>query len=125
MPSPTPIGKTTHLYDLKNKKAIVLVFLSFDCPISTSYSQPLADMANDLSKQGVAFVGLTVNQDETPAEVAKHAKEFSLPFLVVLDKKFAAADAAGRPAYAGGVRPRRRLRAALPGPDRRLLLRPP
>ena len=26
-------GKTTHLYDLKDKKAIVLVFLSFECPV--------------------------------------------------------------------------------------------
>src|SRR5437773_10387385 len=69
-------GKALSLYDLKDKKAIVLVFLSFDCPVSQSYSQPLADMAKAFDKLGVAFLGLTVNQDETLADVAKHAKEF-------------------------------------------------
>ena len=29
-------GKALSLYDLKDKKAIVLVFLSFDCPVSQS-----------------------------------------------------------------------------------------
>src|SRR5262249_26122550 len=86
-------GKTLSLHDLKGKKAIVLVFLSFDCPISRSYAQPLADMAKEFAANGVAFIGLTVNQDETPAEVAKHAKEFNLTFPVVLDRKLAAADA--------------------------------
>jgi peroxiredoxin len=86
-------GKTTHLYDYKGKKAVVLVFLSFDCPVSNSYTQVLAQMAADFAKQGMAFVGLTVNQDETPAVVAKHVQEWKLPFPVFLDKNFAAADA--------------------------------
>jgi peroxiredoxin len=86
-------GKTFALHDFKGKKAVVLVFLSFDCPVSTSYSQPLADIAGEYQKQGCAFVGLTTNQDETAAEVAKHAKEFNVAFPVILDRKFAAADA--------------------------------
>ncbi len=86
-------GKTTHLYDLKDKKAIVLVFLSFDCPISNSYTQPLTDIAAEYAQQDVAIVGLTTNKDETPAEVAKNAKEFKLSFPVVLDRKFAAVNA--------------------------------
>src|SRR5206468_663847 len=49
-------GKTVSLYDLKAKKAIVLVFLSFDCPVSRSYGQPLADMAKEFAGQDVAFV---------------------------------------------------------------------
>jgi peroxiredoxin len=86
-------GKTTHLYELKDKKAIVLVFLSFECPVSTSYSQPLAEIADDLAKREVAFFALTANQEETPAEVVKHAKEFKLPFPVLLDKNYVAMDA--------------------------------
>jgi peroxiredoxin len=86
-------GKASALYDLKGKKAIVLVFLSFDCPVSTSYSQPLADMANAYGKQGITFIGLTVNQDETPAQIAKHGRDFNLPFPVYLDRKLAAAEA--------------------------------
>jgi peroxiredoxin len=86
-------GGTFMLHDLKDKKAIVLVFVSFDCPVSTGYSQVLAEMATEFGKQGVTFVGLTVNQDESRAEVAKQAKAWKLPFQIVLDKDYAAVDA--------------------------------
>jgi peroxiredoxin len=86
-------GKITSLHDLKDKKAIVIVFLSFECPVSRSYMQPLTDMATEMEKKGVAFIGLTVNQEETPAEVANLAKEFKASFPIYLDKKLAVADA--------------------------------
>jgi len=86
-------GKTWSLYDLKDRKAIVLVFLSFECPVSTSYSQPLADMAAEFGKAGVAFVGLTTNADDTAAAVAKQALHYKLPFPVLKDAAFKGADA--------------------------------
>src|SRR6267378_1039446 len=58
-------GKLLPLTELRDKKAIVVVFLSFECPVSTSYLQPLADMAAAFEKQGVVFLGLTTDQDET------------------------------------------------------------
>lgn len=86
-------GKTFPLYDLKDKKAIVVVFLSFDCPVSNSYSQPLAEMSAEYGKHGVTFLGITVNDDDTPAQVAKLARDYSLPFVVAPDVKLAAAEA--------------------------------
>ena len=86
-------GKAWSLYDLKDRKAIVVVFLSFECPVSASYSQPLADMATEFGKQGVAFVGLTPGADETAAQVAKHARDYNLPFAVLADPRFKAVDA--------------------------------
>src|SRR5262245_57688788 len=86
-------GKAISLYDFKDKKAVVVVFLSFECPVSNSYAQPLADMANELGKHGVAFLGLTTNTDESDADLAKHVKEFKLPFPVACDRKLAAATA--------------------------------
>ncbi|MCI0638734.1 MAG: redoxin domain-containing protein [Gemmataceae bacterium] len=86
-------GKSHALHDLKNKKAIVIVFLSFECPVSNSYAQPLADMANEYGKYGVTFLGLTTNAEETAAQVAKHAKDFNVPFPVFQDAELAAAEA--------------------------------
>lgn len=86
-------GKATSLYDLKGRKAIVVVFLSFDCPVSTSYSQPLNDLVSDFAKQGVSFIGLTANQDETPAQVAKLARDYNLKFPVYRDAGLKVADA--------------------------------
>jgi len=86
-------GKTQSLSDFKDAKAVVLVFLSFECPVSNSYAPILTDLAKEFGPRGVHFVALTCNQDESAAQVAKHAKAFALPFGVYLDKGLRAADA--------------------------------
>lgn len=86
-------GKTYRLYELENKKAIVLAFLSFECPVSNSYMAPLSEMAGEFGKFGVSIWGLTTNDDDTPAEIAKSAKRFDLAFPVFKDERLKAADA--------------------------------
>jgi peroxiredoxin/mono/diheme cytochrome c family protein len=86
-------GKSFALHDLKDQKAIVVVFLSFECPVSNSYCALLADMVKEYGKHGVSFIGLTVNEDDNRADVAKHAKDFNLNFPVFKDEKLTAADA--------------------------------
>jgi peroxiredoxin len=82
-------GKTTALYDIKGKKAIVVVFLNFECPVSTNYAPILADLAKTYGEKGVAFVGACAC-DEDAAAVAKQAKEFKYGFPVNKDDKTAA-----------------------------------
>jgi peroxiredoxin len=83
-------GKPMTLYDFKDKKAIVVVFLSFECPISTSYSPVLADMAKTFAERGVAFLGICSQEDEDAAQIARHARDFQLPFPVVKDENYRA-----------------------------------
>src|ERR1051325_10183985 len=66
-------GKSHRLYELENKKAIAIVFLSFECPVSNSYMAPLNEMAQEFGKFGVTIWGLTTNEDDTAAEIAKSA----------------------------------------------------
>src|SRR5450755_343098 len=68
-------GKTYRLYELENKKAIAIVFVSFECPVSNSYMAPLSEIADEFGKAGVTVWGLTTG-DETPAQIAKSATEF-------------------------------------------------
>jgi peroxiredoxin len=89
----TDSGKNFSLRDLKNQKAIVAVFLSFDCPVSTSYSQTLALLAGAYKDRQVAFVGIVSGDDLDAAKVAKLAREYSIPFPVYCDPKLTAADA--------------------------------
>src|ERR1017187_7555799 len=86
-------GKTHRLYELQNKKAIAIVFLSFECPVSKSYSEPLSEIAKEFEKFGVTIWGLTTNEDETAAEIAKQAKKFDLAFPVFKDDRLRAARA--------------------------------
>src|SRR5262249_23445497 len=75
---------------LGDKKAVVAVFLSFECPVSTGYSQLLAGLARTYGERGVAFVGFVPNTDEDAAGVARQAREFRLPFPVLKDERGAA-----------------------------------
>ena len=88
----TADGKTAALRDLK-KKAVVAVFFSFDCPVSTNYCQPLAILADAYKGKGVAFVGIVPGADESAARIAELAREYKIPFPVYRDEKLAAADA--------------------------------
>lgn len=85
-------GKSSALYDLKDKKAIVVFFLSFDCPNSTNYSPTLVELAKQYADKGVAFLAVCPTDDDA-ANIAKQAKEFGLPFPVYRDAQFAATDA--------------------------------
>jgi peroxiredoxin len=81
------------LRDCAGKKGLVVVFLSFECPVCANYAPTLADLARTYGRRGVAFLGITTNQGESAAHVARRAREFNLPFPVVPDKGLAAARA--------------------------------
>jgi peroxiredoxin len=88
-----PSGTPRSLYDLEGKKAIVVVFLSFECPVSTSYSSVLAELAKTYRDKQVAFVAVDSSDDGDAAHLAQQAAEFKLPFPVFKDEDFRAADA--------------------------------
>src|SRR5580700_1305851 len=80
-------GKKITLDELKGAKATVVVFLSFECPVSTSYSPVLSDMKKHYADRGVNFVGVCASEAETPATVAKRATDFALAFPVYSDSQ--------------------------------------
>src|SRR5262245_58023670 len=77
--APTPLaelsshdanGKWIAWKDLAGKNATVVCFLSFDCPMSASYCEPLASLAAASAEKGVKFVALCPT-DDTPAKVTE------------------------------------------------------
>ncbi|MBM3983244.1 MAG: redoxin domain-containing protein [Planctomycetes bacterium] len=85
-------GDTSSLKAYAGKSATVVVFLSFDCPVSNSYAATLADLHKTYKAKGVGFLAF-VPTDDVPATVAKKATEFKYPFPVVSDSNRAAAEA--------------------------------
>jgi thiol-disulfide isomerase/thioredoxin len=78
--------------DGRDAKAVVVVFLGTECPISNAYCPILTEMAKQYGPKGVLFIGVNSNrQDDAPA-VAKHVKEFSLTFPVLKDDGTTLAD---------------------------------
>jgi peroxiredoxin len=88
-------GKPWSLYDQRDKKAIVLVFVSSECPMSNGYLPVLAELAKTYAPQGVAFVAVNANPEEKVEQIAAHAKEFPLPFPLLRDAQQTACKALG------------------------------
>src|SRR4051794_11997793 len=65
-------------------KATVLVFLSFECPVSNGYAATLGNLAKDYGAKGVTFVAVSTG-DAGAAEIAKKAADFRLGFPIVKD----------------------------------------
>ncbi len=84
-------GSSWRLHDLKNTRAVVVVFLSTECPVSTSYGQLLSDLAKQYGPKGVVLVGVVPGAE--PAEADELVKEQRLTFPVLADPGIVAVEA--------------------------------
>ncbi|MGL6097042.1 MAG: redoxin domain-containing protein [Fimbriiglobus sp.] len=89
-----PDGKLVPIAAAADGKAAVVVFLSFDCPVSNSYAAPLTEMAKAYADRGMRVFGV-VPGDDAGAALAKQVADFKLGFPVLADPNHAAADALG------------------------------
>ena len=86
-------GKPVALHGSGDKKAVVIVFLSFDCPVSIGYAPVLAELAKTYEARGVTIIGVNSSDDADAVQLAKLGAEYKLPFPVLKDHSRAAADA--------------------------------
>jgi mono/diheme cytochrome c family protein len=70
----------------------VVLFLGTECPINNAYMPRLGELYREYEAKGVAFVGINANQQDTAAAVARHAREYKLPFPVFKDDGSKVAD---------------------------------
>lgn len=104
----TPIGRqigdfklqdylgTAHQFaDWKDKKAVVVAFLGTECPLCLQYGPRLAELAKEYEPQGVAFVGIDSNQQDSLQEIAHYAREHKIDFTVLKDPGNTVADQFG------------------------------
>ncbi len=78
-------GQDVSLYSFQGKKAAVLVFLGTECPVGNLYLPRLGELSKEFAPQGVVFLGINSNQQESAEAIAAHAKEFAIPFPVLKD----------------------------------------
>ena len=86
-------GKPVELASYKDAKAIVLMFISTQCPVSNAYNERMAALYKDYSPKNVVILGINSNKAETPEDIKQHAvdKQFGFPVLkdlhnVIADK---------------------------------------
>lgn len=85
-------GKEHSLSDFKDSKAIVVIFVATQCPISNDYNSRMAEVYADYKEKGIAFVGINSNKQESVEEIKNHAKDNNLSFPILKDEKNVIAD---------------------------------
>lgn len=85
-------GKEHSLYSYKGKKAVVVMFIATQCPVSNSYNERMVQLVNDYRGKGVEFVAINSNKQESVEEVAKHAQSKNFNFPVLKDYNNVIAD---------------------------------
>ncbi len=88
-------GKLHTLSDFKESKFVVAVFLGTECPLAKLYAPRLAKLHDEFSSQGVSFIGINSNQQDSLTEIAGHARRHGIPFPILKDLSNEFADRMG------------------------------
>jgi hypothetical protein len=73
-------------------KFTVVCFLGTECPLARLYAPRLAELHQQFSPQGVQFIGIDSNRQDSADELREFAAEFKLGFPVTKDKNNVVAD---------------------------------
>ncbi len=84
--------KEYSLSGFKNAKAIVLIFVSTQCPVSNAYNERMEKLYQDFKDKNVVFLGINSNKEETTDKIKKHAVEKGLTFPILKDPNNKIAD---------------------------------
>src|SRR5690349_16926560 len=76
-------------------KATVVLFLGTQCPINQLYMPRLVELHKEFAAQGVGFVGVYANRQDSQALVVEHIKKYQVPFAVIKDEGNVLADRFG------------------------------
>ncbi len=78
-------GKVHTSAEWEGKKAVVLLFVTTDCPLSNAYVPEFNRMEHDYARQGVVFYAIQGDATIPVEEVRRHVKEFGYGFPYLLD----------------------------------------
>lgn len=85
-------GKEHSLNDFKESKAIVLMFIATQCPVSNAYNTRMKSLYDEYKSKDVKFIGINSNKQESINEVKSHAEENKLDFIILKDSDNKIAD---------------------------------
>jgi peroxiredoxin len=85
-------GKEHSLSDYKDSKAIVILFVATECPVSNAYNSRMENIFKVYSEKGIAFIGINSNKAESVERMKEHAEENGLTFPILKDDKNIIAD---------------------------------
>jgi peroxiredoxin len=92
---PDYLGTAHQLSEWQESKLVVVAFLGTECPLCLQYGPRLAELAKHYESQGVAFVGIDSNQQDSMQEISHYARSHKIGFPLLKDGGNKVADAFG------------------------------
>jgi len=85
-------GTNHSLKDYASSKAIVLMFIATQCPVSNAYNERMVLLYKEYASKGISFIGINSNKQEPVEEIKEHAKEHGFSFPILKDNNNVIAD---------------------------------
>lgn len=86
-------GKVRSLDDFAGAKVVVVAFVGIECPLAKIYAPRLQDLYERFAAQGVVFLGVDSNRQDSITELAAYARAHGIEFPVLKDAGNEVADA--------------------------------
>lgn len=78
-------GAVVNSGDFSSAKCLVVAFLGTECPLAKLYGPRLQTLANEFEPQGVKFLAINSNRQDSISEIAAYVKEHGIQFPVLKD----------------------------------------
>jgi len=88
-------GADYSLSQWEDKRAVVVVFLGTECPLAKLYGQRLTELAQQYEPQGVQFVGILSNRQDSLEDMSHYARQHEIEFPLLKDLGNRVADQLG------------------------------
>ncbi len=87
-----PRGVEHSLSELKASQLVVVAFVGTECPLANLYIPRLLELAARYAPQGVGFLAINSNSQDSNSEVGEHARNYAISFPTLKDPTHAVAD---------------------------------
>lgn len=88
-------GQPHQLTDFEDAKLVVLCVLGTECPLAKLYAPRLAKLSETYKPQGVVFLGVNANRQDSPLEIQQHARTHGIKFPMLKDLHYQLIDRLG------------------------------
>ncbi len=83
---PDYLGQEHSLADFEDKQLVVVAFLGVECPLAKLYAGRLQSLADEYGPQGVGFLAVDSNAQDSLTEIASYARRHGVRFPVLKDR---------------------------------------
>ncbi|HEX5005848.1 MAG TPA: redoxin domain-containing protein [Hyphomonadaceae bacterium] len=80
-------GASHHLYDLRDKAAVVLIWQGVGCPIVQQMTPAIKDVSKRYGSKNIAFMMMNSNIQDSPETIRAEVEKFGLGLPVLKDQK--------------------------------------